>query len=97
MGSLIDMIMHTMSVTITSDSPEVMNVINAVEIGKSVILGIVFGLLLAAGIVYNSIVSSNTMGDEFGSRDRFIKPGSEHYFAKEKEFRDFDLGEFRGH
>lgn len=97
MGSMMDMVMHTMSMTITSDSPELMNAINAFEIGKSVVLGIIFGLLLAAGILYNSIVSSNIMGDKPGSRDQFKKPGSEHFFAKEKEFRDFDLGEFRGH
>lgn len=96
MGSLIDL-MYTMSVTVTTDSTELMKTIDTAGTVITVILGIVFGLLLAAGIIYNSIVNSNTMGDEPGSRDQFKKPDSEHYFAKEKEFREFDLGEFRGH
>lgn len=54
------------------------------------ILGIVCGLLLAGGIVYLHIVKSNTRGEDQGDIDDFKKVGSEHFFAKEKAFRNFN-------
>lgn len=55
----------------------------------AVVLGIICGLLFAFGFVFNSIVSSNLMGDRKGENIDFKKIGSEHFYAKENGHRRF--------
>lgn len=59
----------------------------SITFAVAVVLGIICGLLFAFGFVFNSIVSSNLMGDRKGENIDFKKIGSEHFYAKENGHR----------